>query len=175
MSLFVIIIVSISLSMDAFSLSLIYGTLGMTIRDKWLLSIITGVFHFFMPLLGFVFGNVLFNFVKIDSNLIVFVIFSFIGIEMIVSSFKKEKDVKKIKGIEFLLFGLAVSLDSFSVGITLNGNNNFIMGPIFFSFFSFLFTFLGLNFGSKIKNIFGEISSVIGGVLLLIIGVCYII
>ena len=42
--------VAVSLSMDAFSLALIYGTCNMGKRNELLLAIIVGLFHFFMPL-----------------------------------------------------------------------------------------------------------------------------
>ena len=57
-TLLTIIIIGISLSMDAFSLSLIYGTLGMKEKDKIILSLIVGSYHFIMPLLGLLIGSV---------------------------------------------------------------------------------------------------------------------
>ena len=55
------------------------------------------------------------------------VIFTFIGINMIIESFKKEDRVNKMKLSEMILFGLAVSIDSFSVGIGINNSNNKIL------------------------------------------------
>ena len=59
--LFTTILVGISLSMDAFSLSLVYGTNGMNKRNEIILSVIVGLFHCFMPLFGGFFGNVIFS------------------------------------------------------------------------------------------------------------------
>ena len=56
-----LIITAVSLSMDAFSLSLLYGTLGMKKEEKLILSFIVGIFHFIMPLLGKCFGNLIFE------------------------------------------------------------------------------------------------------------------
>ena len=53
------IIVGVSLSMDAFSLALAYGTVGLSNKNKIILSIIVGCFHFFMPLMGLIFGNII--------------------------------------------------------------------------------------------------------------------
>ena len=52
MELLSIIIVAISLSMDAFSLALAYGTLGLGPKMLFKISLSVGLFHFFMPLLG---------------------------------------------------------------------------------------------------------------------------
>ena len=40
------LVVAVSLSMDAFSLALIYGTYGMSKKNEILLAVIVGVFHF---------------------------------------------------------------------------------------------------------------------------------
>ena len=77
---------------------------------------------------------------------------------------------------EMILFGLAVSIDSFSVGIGLKAiTNNYILSVLSFSLSSFIFTYIGLNIGKKINNLIGKISTLIGGITLLIIGIIYII
>ena len=176
MDLFLVIVIAISLSMDAFSLSLAYGTLGMKNKDKYILSLIVGIFHFVMPLLGMLIGNVFLNFIKINPDIIVSVILSFIGIEMIISSFKENDEVKLMKFYEFFLFAFAVSIDSFSVGITLTDlGENVILSPIVFSLSSFIFTLLGLSIGNKIEKLLGKIATIVGGVILVIIGLVYMI
>ena len=50
-----IFLIAIALSMDAFSLSLAYGTLGLTKKEVNKLSVIVGIYHFFMPLIGLFF------------------------------------------------------------------------------------------------------------------------
>ena len=176
MDLFLVIVIAISLSMDAFSLSLAYGTLGMKNKDKYILSLIVGIFHFVMPLLGMFVGNVFLNFIKINPDIIVSVILSFIGIEMIISSFKENDEVKLMKFYEFFLFAFAVSIDSFSVGITLTDlGKNVILSPIIFSLSSFIFTLLGLSIGNKIEKLLGKIATIVGGVILVIIGLVYMI
>ena len=56
MEIFVIMIIAVSLSMDAFSLSLAYGTVNLDKKSRLKLSIIVGLYHFFMPLLGNLIG-----------------------------------------------------------------------------------------------------------------------
>ena len=54
-----VFLMAVSLSMDAFSLALVYGTLGMSKKYKIFLSIIVGMYHFVMPLLGMFLGEVI--------------------------------------------------------------------------------------------------------------------
>lgn len=172
----IIIIIAISLSMDAFSLALAYGTLNLNRKDILKISLTVGVYHFIMPLIGMSVGTTLIHHLKIEPTLIVFLILSFIGIQMIYETFKEEKIKPIINFKEILLFGLAVSIDSFSVGISLKViNESFILSALIFSIFSFLFTYFGLNLGKKINNLIGKSSTILGGIVLIIIGIIYLI
>ena len=176
MSIIIILTIAISLSMDAFSLSLAYGTLNLKQSYIKKLSIIVGIYHFIMPLLGLTIGKILLKLIPINPNIIVTIVLSFIGIEMFLESFKKEEEVKIMTKKELLLFGLAVSIDSFSVGIGLEAiTNKYILSVSMFSISSFTFTYIGLIIGKKINNLIGKISTLIGGLILIVIGITYII
>lgn len=175
MSLVMVIMIAISLSMDAFSLSLAYGTLNLEKKMIQLLSIIVGTYHFFMPLIGMWIGNKIISFLPISPNTVVFLVLLVIGIEMIIESFKQTRAVHLMKFTELLIFGLAVSLDSFSVGLGLRAiYSKPIVCSIIFSIASFLFTYIGLYLGKKINDIIGRISTRIGGIALIFIGVFYL-
>lgn len=168
------IIIAISLSMDAFSLALAYGTLNLNKKDIYKLSLVVGLYHFFMPLLGLFFGNIILNYIN-NPNFLVFVILFIIGIEMIYETFKAE-DIKNIVSFrQILLFGLAVSIDSFSVGIGLNViSKDYLYCSFIFSLFSLSFTYLGLILGKKINNVIGKTSTIIGGLVLIVIAFMYL-
>ncbi len=174
MSIFLIITIAVSLSMDAFSLSLAYGTLNLDNKYIKKLSIIVGIYHFIMPLIGLTIGNILLKIIPINPNLIVFIVLTFIGIEMILETFKKEEELKIMKLKELLLFGLAVSIDSFSVGIGLKAiTNNYIECISIISITSLIFTYIGLKIGKRINNLIGRVSTLIGGIILIIIAITY--
>lgn len=176
MEILTIIIIAISLSMDAFSLSIAYGTLNIKKKDIILLSSIVGIYHFFMPQIGNVVGKIIINILPIRTNIIVFIVLFIIGLQMILETFKEEKNIKNLKLKEMILFGLAVSLDSLSVGIGLKTiYHNVILSSFIFMIMSFIFTYLGLYLGKKINNIIGKISTLIGGIALMLIGLLYII
>lgn len=169
-----VLMIAVSLSMDAFSLSLAYGLAGVTKKQIRILSIVVGLFHFFMPLLGMLLGTLILKRFAFDYDFLILLILSFIGIQMILESFK-EKEIKPLKKLEIILFALAVSIDSFSVGITLTDiNENYLLSALVFSITSAIFTFLGLKLGDKIAKVIGKVSTIIGGIILIIIGVLYV-
>ena len=164
--LFTCILIGISLSMDAFSLALLYGTYGLAKNEEITLSIIVGLFHFFMPLIG--------HFV-VDANFVVGIIFGLIGFEMFISSFREEEVKILIGFVPFLLFGLSVSIDSLTTGIGLSSisDNNLMVSSIFMLFSSF-FTYFGLKLGGYFSKQFGKLATIFGGVMMITLGLFYI-
>ena len=169
-SFFTIILIAISLSMDAFSLSLAYGIIGMNSKDKIYLSIVVGLYHFVMPLIGLAFGSLLKQ-LNFNLNIIATIILICIGIDLILSSFKEREDLK-INILGFLLFGLSVSLDSLSIGISLPAiTKSYLLSAFMFSVTSFLFTYIGLISGSIIGKRVGIYSKILGGIVLITISI----
>lgn len=172
---FTCFLIGVSLSMDAFSLALVYGTYGLSKKEQFLLSGIVGLFHFFMPIIGLGLGNFLLQYVMLRVNLAVGIIFGIIGVEMIVSSIKDEEVTVLISLIGFLIFGLTVSIDSLTTGIGMSAiSNNYLMVSMMFMLVSAIFTYLGLNLGNKLSERFGKLATVSGGVMMIILGIYYI-
>lgn len=175
MEIFITFVIAVSLSMDAFSLSLAYGTLGLSKKETITLSSIVGIYHFFMPIIGMFLGKFILNFIKVKPDIVVFIVLLFIGVQMIIESFKKEEKLNSMSKIELLLFGFAVSIDSFSVGIGLNTiTNNYILASIIFSISAFVFTYLGLFLGKKVSEMIGKVATILGGFALIIIAFIYL-
>lgn len=176
MSIYILLTIAVSLSMDAFSLSLAYGTLNLKKEYIKKISLTVGIFHFFMPLIGLTIENLLLKIVPIKPDIIVCIVLTFIGIEMIIDSFKEEDNIKIMTNKEILLFALAVSLDSFSVGVGLEAiTSNYIIAVSIFSLTSFIFTYIGLLLGKRINKLIGKLSTILGGITLIIIGIIYVI
>ena len=170
-----IFLIGISLSMDAFSLALVYGTYSLKKREIFLLSIIVGIFHFFMPLMGLSFGGFISKYFLFNINLVVGVILGIIGVEMLISSIKEEKTNVMISMVGFLLFGLSVSIDSFTTGIGLSMiSRNYYLCAIIFMISSSFFTYLGLIFGNMLSVKFGKYATIFGGIIMLILSLGYI-
>jgi len=167
--------VGIALSMDTFSLSLGVGTFNITNKKALILSLIVGIMHFIMPFIGVLLGNSLINLFKLDSNFLLGLILIAISFEMLFDLFKKEDRKFNLSLIGMVLFALGVSLDSFSTGLGLNAiTENIYMAMSIFSVCSFCFTYLGLTLGKYTNRLLGVYSSVVGAILLIIIGIIYI-
>lgn len=175
MEILLVLLVALSLSMDTFSLSLVYGTLNMTKKQKYTLSIIVGIFHFFMPVIGMLIGNYILSFIKINPEIIVGIILIFIGFQMLVQTLKEDEEIKGLNFLDFILFAFAVSIDSFSVGITLKTiYENVLFSVSSFALCSFTLTLFGLTIGNKVQKSLGKFATMLGGVILAIIGIFYI-
>ena len=172
MSILETLTLAVGLSMDAFSLSLIYGTLDINKKTRRMMSIMVGVFHFFMPIIGFKIGEVILNFVKFDPDILIGAIFTILSIQMLLS-LKQEEQTKLLKSLlSIILFAFTVSIDSFSIGVGLGVlNSNIIFPSLMFALASGGFTFLGVKLGKKLQNHFGAITTLIGAILLLILGI----
>ncbi len=161
--------IGIGLSMDTFSLALCYGVLNLTPAKRKLLATIVGSFHFVMPLLGMVLGNIIEQYIYFDMKYVVFVIFILLGSEMIINAFKNEINVILLNIVGMFIFAFTVSIDSFSAGIGIKFiSNNYIIGSVIFFITSFIFTYSGLVLGGIIGSKYKNTSKIIGGVILII-------
>ena len=158
----IIILLALAVSMDAFSLSLIYGITFSSKNKRIFLSIMVGVFHYLMPLFGKKVGFQLFNLIDIGNQIISFSLYMILGISMIFE--KEEIRNEKFSIKDYLIFPLAVSIDSFSIGISLYDVNSLFLCITFMLFSAFL-TYLGLNIGESISSICPENVKKIGGLI----------
>ena len=171
MYFFITFFTAVALSLDAFSLSIIYGTIIKEKKNIILISIIVGIFHFLMPLLGYYLGSLFIMKLISKINILSFFIFLFLGIEMLVSK-NNEKDLINLNSIySIIVFAFTVSLDSFSIGIALT-NKEILIPIILFSITSFIFTYLGLNIGNKLSKINGINKA--GGIILILLSIYYL-
>lgn len=170
-SFFTILLIGICLSMDAFSLSLVYGMIGMSRNNKIFLSLIVGIYHFIMPLIGLTFGTILDDINIISIDIIASIILIYIGIDLMISNSKKEAKIEITK-TGFFLFGLSVSIDSLTVGIGIKAiTDTCLISSTIFSLSSLIFTYLGLTLGNIIGNKIGSYSKTIGGIVLIVIAI----
>ena len=173
---FTCFVIGISLSMDAFSLSIVYGTVGFSLYKRILLSFVVGIFHFFMPIIGFLFGSYIQQYFIISTDIFVGVIFGLIGIEMLLSLKEENRDILFFNKIwEYFIFGFTVSLDSLTTGIGLSMiTRHYVIASFIFMICSSLFTFLGLSIGSYFKTNFDKYATLLGGILMMILAIMYL-
>ena len=161
--------------MDAFSLSIVYGTLNLSKKIKNFLSVTVGIFHFIMPLLGSLLGLFIVNHIISNPDILVAIIFTILSIEMLFNIKELDEEKKDFKNlVNAFIFGFSVSIDSFSVGIALGTHNeNIYLAGTLFAITSFIFTLVGLNIRKFLTLKFGKIANIIGSILLLILALTY--
>lgn len=171
MQILTLISIGLSLSIDAFTLSMAYGLLKVPKKQIILTSLSVGIFHFLMPLIGFDINTKLDKYIDINEKLILTIILILILIEMI-KSFNEEKEYHKFKLTTILSFSLLVSIDAFTLGLGLEYiTNNICLASLIFMSLSSIFTFLGFNLGKYTRTKFEKYSKLISIIVLLLITV----
>ncbi|ERJ12444.1 manganese efflux pump MntP [Haloplasma contractile] len=147
--------VGIALSIDAFMVSLLYGTSLKSRKQSLLTSSIVGSFHFFMPFIGYFLAVKLLQSVHLAFNteIIAALILFMLGLMMIrqkeEESDSEQPNLGKIIGK--LMFAFSVSIDSLLVGLSfkLGTEVNILFCAFLFAMVSGVITFIGLSIGKK--------------------------
>lgn len=159
-----IILIALSLSMDAFSLAISIAASNLEKYKTSSYSVIVGLYHFFMPILGYILKGVIEKVVIFPTKTIFILVIIFIMVGILLD---KEKNITG-KIIHPLVFGFTVSIDSFSLGITL-GKSKLIISCIIFSLISCIFTSIGFKLGNIIKKNIQGYTKVISISILLVV------
>ncbi|MCM3442895.1 manganese efflux pump MntP [Metabacillus halosaccharovorans] len=171
--LLTLLIMALALGMDAFSVGLGMGLIRLRIRQIFYIGITIGIFHIWMPLVGMLIGRLLSDTFGTIATLLGGTLLILLGIQMVVASFKKDEDpfITPV-GFGLIVFALSVSLDSFSVGLSLGiyGAKTFLTVAIF-GLVSMVLTWLGLLIGKRVQNWLGSYSEALGGSILLAFGI----
>lgn len=171
-----ILLIAVALSMDTFSLSLGIGTTKINKKKILELSLMVGIMHFIMPFIGDIIGYKIVSFFELNSNLFLGCILLFIAGNLLIDMLKKEDEIEHdFSFFGMFLFAFGVSIDAFSTGLALSAiTNNKITAMITFSLISFCFTWLGLNIGKKASEKLGSKATIVGFLLLVVLGVFHI-
>jgi putative Mn2+ efflux pump MntP len=177
MSLITIIFVAFGLAMDAFAVSIASGFAIKNLKLNKALKIAFsfGLFQAFMPLLGWLAGLSLRNFISEIDHWIAFGLLSLIGIRMIYESLKLEAKAKEIDPLNpyvLLVLSIATSIDALAVGLTFAFLKVVIVTPVvIIGAVTFLLSLLGILIGNKLGHFFEKKIEFIGGLILIAIGI----
>ena len=173
MNLLEILLISISVSLDAFAVSICKGLSfkKFSLKKAIIIGLYFGIFQAVMPLIGYFLGVTFNNFIDSFDHYLVFGLLLFIGINMIIESFKKcDAKNDSIAFKSMILLALATSIDALAIGVTFA----FLKVNLAYVFLIGLTTFLFSVIGVKIGNVFGNkyenISKLLGGITLILIG-----
>ena len=172
----ILLLIAIGLSMDAFAVSISFGTQKRTnhFETALLLACVFGGFQAMMPALGFFLGKYLSTWLSGFDHWIAFILLSLIGLKMIQDFLAPESDDSPHTNLTFLTLtslGIATSIDAFAVGITFAFVKiSLLWGVIVIGITTFLFSLIGVYFGKKLSHIFGKKMELVGGLILIGIG-----
>ncbi|MDD5870312.1 MAG: manganese efflux pump MntP family protein [Bacteroidales bacterium] len=179
MGLLALILLSISLAMDCFSVSLAAGvTLRRFDRHTFLrMGFMFGLFQALMPLLGWSFGYSLSGLIQNFDHWLAFGLLAILGIRMIVEGFRDEehKTFDPHSWRVLLTLSVATSIDALAVGLTFAFINMGLLqlfeAVAIIGLGSFMFALAGSAIGAYVGNKFRFPMEAIGGVVLIGIGV----
>lgn len=169
---FTLLIMAMALGMDAFSVGMGMGMVKLRLRQIAKIGMTIGIFHVIMPLSGILIGEFLSAHFGGFAVMAGGVLLLLLGAQMIFSSFYKDDDpIVQPIGFGLIIFALSVSLDSFSVGLSLGiyGAKVFLT-IILFGITSMVMTWMGLLLGRKFQQILGPYSEALGGIILFTFG-----
>lgn len=175
-AIFQIFIIAVSLAMDALSVSIAGGMQAKRVKllNALKVSFFFGIFQAFMPVIGWLIGDVMQGYVAAIDHWVAFFLLGFIGVNMIrMALSEKEEDKKDILHLKnLLILSVATSIDALIVGITLSVLEiPFLVSIITIGLVTFILCFFGYIFGSTLGRIFGKRIEIIGGVALIAIGI----
>ena len=180
------LLLGVGLAMDAFSVSIANGIVesGMRKRRMFLIAGVYAAFQFLMPMLGWLLVTTLeeiFTKFSILIPWIALVLLLFIGGKMIVEAILEKKNgrktdeeqVTKLTFKTLIVQGIATSIDALSVGFTIADYSfkrafaaSLIIGVV-----TLVICLIGLIFGRKIGEKISGTATIIGGIILIVIGI----
>ena len=183
------LMLGLGLTMDAAAVSMANGLEEPNMSKKKMIFIafMYGLFQALMPLIGYFFGNALYNNVpQIEKYHLIpifaLVILAFLGIKMIIDGIKEIKNkssdediLKEAKGLTFkvvFIQTIATSIDALSTGLTFSDYNakEALIVCALIALVTFIVCIISLVIGKKFGAKFGKIALIIGGVILTVIG-----
>jgi manganese efflux pump family protein len=168
-----LLLMAFALGMDAFSIGLGMGMFKLRLRQIFKIGITIGLFHVWMPLVGMLAGKFLSEKFGTFASLIGGLLLIILGVQMIWSSLRKsDQSVMTPVGFGLFIFALSVSLDSFSLGLTLGiYGAKIVLVMICFGVVAMILTWSGLLIGKKAQGWIGSYSEALGGAILLAFGI----
>lgn len=177
------IMLGVGLAMDAFSVSLANGLEEPDMRPAKMCGIaaVFGIFQALMPLAGWTCVHTVVKIFNSFSSIvpwIALILLGYIGVKMLLEGIKNkngsgDQPQKKLT-VSILFFqGIATSIDALSVGFTIAdyGILMAILCSLIIAVVTFIICMAGLELGKRFGVALSDKASILGGVILIVIGV----
>ncbi len=174
-------LLGVGLAMDAFSVSLANGLHEPKMKTRKM-CLVAGVFALFqgiMPMVGWLCVHTLLQWFEVFEQFIPWIslgLLGFIGGKMLIEGLKCSGGVCEVSKITFwglIVQGVATSIDALSVGFTIASYLwwEALVAALVIAAVTFAICYAGLILGKKFGMKFADKASVLGGVILIVIGI----
>jgi len=167
-----LLFVAFAIGMDAFSISLVLGMQYFRLKRIAYIGILFGFFHMVMPFGGIFICKKLSEKIGHYTMLLGGLLLIGIGLQMIFSAMDQQsRKIIEPVGIGLFMLALSVSIDSFSVGLSLGLSGvKTIIALMLFGVVSTGLTWIGMLLGRKVRGFLGVYSEIFGGSVLCAFG-----
>lgn len=167
-------LLALGLAMDAFAVSISGGSTVKPFRlsDAFKMAVFFGGFQALMPLIGWLAGNTVSDFVSDWAPWIAFGLLAFIGGKMIYEAFfGDEEGITSLSYSVLFLLAIATSIDALAVGVSFAFLNTPVLVPvIIIGCVTFILSFCGAFLGYRLGHFFEHEVEVLGGLILIGLG-----
>ncbi len=174
MNILEIFLIAISLSMDAFTISICLGLKNNSFKLGLIITLFFATFQFMMPIIGYYFGKILSNKIINYHSYFSSIILIIIGIIMI----KEEKlnNINyKLNYREITLLSIATSIDALVIGISFSFNQTKIfLSSTIIGTITFLICNIGYYLGGLLNKKIHQYGNLIGGITLILLGLKFL-
>ena len=169
-----LVLISIGLAMDAFSVSICKG-LAMrkpSVKAMIIIGLWFGGFQALMPVIGYYTGTSFHSLIKDIDHWIAFGLLVLIGLNMIRESFDEEKEMDDtIYPMNMFLLAVATSIDALAVGISFAMDSvDIVSAALVIGAITFAISAIGVKAGSIVGDRYNKRAELAGGIILIIIG-----
>lgn len=179
MGIIELLLLSLGLAMDAFSVSVCKGLSMKKIDYKGaaVTALFFGVFQAGMPMIGYFLGSYFEKFISTYSHWIAFVMLGFIGGKMIYEVIKGEDEDNgfreyKLDIKELLILSVATSIDALAVGVIFAAQKtNLLLSVSVIGGITFITCLIGVIIGNRFGSKYEKKAQLAGGIVLCLIGV----
>jgi len=177
MNFFEVLLIALSMAMDAFAVCIGAGTTGQAEgpRPTFRLAFHFGLFQFLLPVIGWFAGTTIERYIAAYDHWIAFVLLGFVGVRMLRSGFDpngEENPADPSRGWTLIMLSIAVSIDALAIGLSLALIGVDIWYPgVVIGVVTGLVSGLGLRLGGRLGEKFGKRMEIVGGLVLIGIGI----
>lgn len=172
-----LLLISVGLAMDAFSVSVCKGLSmkKLDMKGGVITALFFGAFQAFMPVIGYFLGSRFADFISSFSHWVSFGLLAVIGGKMMIEAIKGGDDESeneyRLNIKELFVLAVATSIDALAVGIVFAAEKTPVITSVtIIGAVTFLLSLAGVYIGHRFGSKYEKKAELAGGAILIIIG-----